>query len=72
MVRRVDEDTAQEERQGDTLTVPNFQARQRAELEVHLMARELGITPAQLRSLRLAYGKDMVRIRAAAERLRRR
>jgi hypothetical protein len=72
MVRRIDEDIAQEEQQNDTLTVPNFQARQRAELEVHLTARELGITPAQLRSLRLAYGKDMTRIRTAADRLRRR
>ena len=72
MLKRIDDDVAREERQDDTLAVPDFQARQRAELEVHLTARELRITPAQLRSLRLTYGKDMGRIRAAAERLRRR
>ena len=49
----------------------NFQAAQREAFEIKTLAEELGITPGQLRSLRLAYGKDMPRIRRAAERMRR-
>jgi hypothetical protein len=36
-----------------------------------LLARELGITPTQLRSLRLTDGSNWVRIRTVAARLRR-
>jgi hypothetical protein len=50
--------------------VPNHQAAQREALEITLLARELGITPARVRSLRLAHGNDWAKIRAAAERLR--
>ncbi|HUL09526.1 MAG TPA: hypothetical protein VLV76_24555 [Candidatus Acidoferrum sp.] len=49
----------------------NFIAAQREAFEIKILAQELGITPAQVRSLRLAYGKDMPKIRQAAERLRR-
>lgn len=59
------------ERSGeDLLAVPNFQATQRDALEVQLFAKELGITPAQLRSLRLAYGRNTAKIREAAKQLR--
>jgi hypothetical protein len=51
--------------------VRDFQASQREALEVKLTAQDLGITPAQLRGLRLTYGKDSAKIRAAAEELRR-
>jgi hypothetical protein len=50
----------------------NFQAAQREALEIKTLAQELGITPGQLRSLKLAYGNDDRKIRHAAEQLRRR
>ena len=49
----------------------SFRAHQREAFEIKLLAQELGITPGQLRSLRLAYGADWRKIRLAAERLRR-
>ena len=49
----------------------NFKDNQREAFAVKLLAQELGITPGQVRALRLAYGKDMAKMRAAAERLRR-
>lgn len=49
----------------------NFRANQREAFEIKLLAQELGITPGQLRSLRLAYGADWAKIRVAAKRLRR-
>jgi len=49
----------------------HFKATQREAYKVKLLAQELGITPGQVRSLMLAYGRDMAKIRAAAERLRR-
>jgi len=49
----------------------NFKAGQREAFEVKLLAQELEITPGQVRGLRFAYGGDMAKIRAAAERLRR-
>lgn len=49
----------------------NFRADQREALGVKLLSQELGITPGQLRGLRLAHGRDMARIRAEAARLRR-
>jgi hypothetical protein len=53
----------------DLLAAPNIQAVQREALEVQQLAKELRITPAQLRSLRLAYGGDWLKIREAAKRL---
>jgi hypothetical protein len=50
----------------------NFRSEQREAYLIKLLAQELGITPAQLRSLKLAYGRDMPKIREAAARLRQR
>jgi hypothetical protein len=49
----------------------SFRADQREAFEIKLLAQDLRITPAQLRSLRLSYGKDWPKIRQAAARLRR-
>jgi len=49
----------------------SFRANQREAFEIKLLAQELDITPAQLRSLKFAYGRDWPKIRAAAARLRR-
>lgn len=49
----------------------SFRNNQREAFEIKLLAQDLGITPAQLRGLRLAYGADWPKIRVAAERLRR-
>ena len=50
----------------------SFRSEQREAYQIKLLAQELGITPAQLRSLKFAYGKDMTKIREAAARLRQR
>ena len=48
----------------------NFKADQREAFAVKLLAQELGITPGQVRALQFTYGKDLAKIRVAAERLR--
>ena len=72
MIRRTPSNLALWDDGYDALAVPDFQAQQRAALEVKLTADRLSITPAQLRSLRLAYGSDTAKIREAAQRLRQR